>query len=291
MNDSLLSRVLIPLDGTPHAEEILSQLRRILPRHDTQLILLHAIPLVPLAGGQDPDQYLRKITFQLTNEGFPSKQILRKGAPADMILETAKEAGATMIAICTRGLSGPARWVLGSVAEKVLHSSPLPVLVARSFPPGMSRGRLEAKPVRKFLVPLDGSRQSLGVLDPLLRLARPVDAHVTLLHVTEPSPYDGRWDERDETMAEAERLLRESCIPATVEHRKGEPGEQILRAVEEHGIDLIGMTTHGRSGAPRWILGSVTATLMQTASVPLMVVRNRPVSAAQTPAILKTSAS
>src|SRR6185295_8206073 len=176
-------------------------------------------------------------------------------------------------ALSTHGRTGAARWVMGSVAEKVLQASSLPVLVARSFAPTACRGRLESLPIRNFLVPLDGSRLSLGALDSVLKVARPVDAHVTLLHVAEPSPYDGRWDPPDETLNEAEQILREACIPTLVEHRKGDPAEQILKFAEEKGMDLIAMTTHGRSGPSRWVFGSVTAKVLRSSDLPLLVVR------------------
>lgn len=270
----MLERILVPLDGSAGAEAILSQLRRILRRHESELALFHALPLYPVGEDDaDPEKYLRRVSFQLTTEGFPSQYLLRPGLPADAILDAAKDERATMIALSTHGRTGVARWVLGSVAEKVLQASPLPVLVARSFPSSTFRGRLESKSVRNFLVPLDGSRLSLDALQPLRELARPVDAHVTLLHVSEPSPYPNRWDSPDETLKEAEHVLREACIPATVEMRKGDPGEEILKCVEEKEIDLIAMTTHGRSGPSRWIFGSVTAKVLRSASVPLLVVR------------------
>ncbi len=196
----MLDRILVPLDGSKSAEAILSQLRRILRRHESELTLFYAQPLYAVMDDADPEKYLRKIAFELTTEGFPSQYLLRPGLPADSILETAKAEKSTLIALSTHGRTGVARWVLGNVAEKVLQASTLPVLVARSFPSSTFRDKLEAQPVRNFLVPLDGSRLSLGSLQSLLALARPVDAHVTLLHVAEPTPFEGRWESPDETL-------------------------------------------------------------------------------------------
>jgi nucleotide-binding universal stress UspA family protein len=271
---TMLNRILVPLDGSPTAEEIFSQLRRILRPHESELILFQALPLYPLKGDTDSEKYLRRIAFQLTNDGYPSRYLLRPGLAAESIFEIAAAERASLIALSTHGRTGLARWVLGSVAEKVLQASSLPVLVARSFPSTLSRGRREAMPVRNFLVPLDGSRISLDALDPVLKLARPVDAHVTLLHVSEPSPYDGRWNSPDETLKDAETVLRNACIPAAVESRAGDPSEEILKIIDEKAIDLIAMTTHGRSGPSRWVFGSVTAKVLRSASVPLLVVRH-----------------
>ena len=287
MVTAMMRRILVPLDGSQTAEAILVHLRRLPIRHESEIVLFQALPLSPFEDDQEAEKYLRRVSFQLTNDGYPSRYLLRTGLPADAILEAALHERASMIALSTHGRTGMARWVLGSVAEKVLQASPLPVLVARSFPQSKSRGRWESLPIRSFLVPLDGSRLSLSALDPLFHLARGVDASVTLLHVTEPSPYDGRWEPTDETLKEADRMLRSACIPALVEHRKGDPGEQILKAVEEGAIDLVAMTTHGRSGPSRLVFGSVTAKVLRSASVPLLVIRQQtrvtapPIEAAQ----------
>jgi len=273
MNQDLLSRTLVPLDGSGNAEAILSHLHRILPRHESRLILFHATPVVPWVEEKQSEKYLRRIAFQLTNDGYPSTYLLRTGPAAESILEAAGAERASLIALASHGRTGTLRWVFGSVAERVLQASPLPVLVVRSISSTLSRGKLESRPIRNFLVPLDGSRTSLGVLESVLLLARPVDAHVTLLHVTEPSPYEGRWDSPDETLKEADQLLRDACIPATLQHRRGDPREEILKAAEEGGADLIAMTTHGRSGPSRWIFGSVTAQVLRAASIPMLVVR------------------
>jgi nucleotide-binding universal stress UspA family protein len=274
MARELLNRILVPLDGSAHAEAILSQLRRILPPHETHLTLLQAIPFAPWTNEEEAQKYLRRVAFQLTNEGYPSTPKLRAGSPAETILETAMSEHASLIALTTHGRTGAERWLFGSVTERILHASPLPVLVARSFPSTVCRGKLESRPVRNFLVPLDGSLQSLGALEPVLNLARPVDAHVTLLHVAEPSPYDGHWDPPDQTLQEADHRLREACIPARIEHRKGEPSDVILRTADEEAIDLIAMTTHGRSAPSRWLYGSVATKVLRGASIPLLVVRH-----------------
>jgi nucleotide-binding universal stress UspA family protein len=273
MVTSMMRRILVPLDGSETAEAILTHLDRLPIRHESEIVLFQALPLSPFENDKEAEKYLRRVSSQLTNDGYRSRYLLRPGPPAEAILDAAAHEGASMIALSTHGRTGVARWVLGSVAEKVLQASPLPVLVARSFPPPGSRGKHESLPIRSFLVPLDGSRLSLSALDPLAHLARGVDANVTLLHVTEPSPYDGRWELTDETLKEADQILRSACIPALVEHRKGDPGDQILKAIDDGAIDLVAMTTHGRSGPSRWVFGSVTAKVLRSASVPLLVIR------------------
>jgi nucleotide-binding universal stress UspA family protein len=238
------------------------------------VILLQATPFAPWASEEDSEKYLRRMAFQLTNDGYPTTPMIRSGAPAETILQTAERERASMIALTTHGRTGASRWMLGSVAERILQASLLPVLVARSLPTRVCRGKLESRPIRNFLVPLDGSRQSLGSLGPVLRLARPVDAQVTLLHVNEPSPYEGRWEPPDDTLKEANQRFREACIPSRVEQRTGDPADVILETADKEEMDLIAMTTHGRSGPSRWLFGSVAARVLRGASIPLLVVRH-----------------
>src|SRR5262245_3941322 len=141
MTNPLLNRILVPLDGSSHAEAILSQLRRILAPHHSELILLHATPYAPWANEEESEKYLRRVSFQLTNDSFPSKFVQRIGTPADTILDTASKERASLIALTTHGRSGVSRWVMGSVAERVLQASKLTVLGSRSFSPSVLRGQ------------------------------------------------------------------------------------------------------------------------------------------------------
>jgi nucleotide-binding universal stress UspA family protein len=284
-------RILIPLDGSETAEAVLPQVRRILKRHEGEVVLVQAVPPYPpdfhlIAPGPRPlaEKYLRRVTFQLVNDGVRATGLVRSGAPADVILDVAEEKGISLIAMSTHGRTGLARWVFGSVTEKVLRASAVPLLLIRSFPApdgrALSRGRLEALPFRTILVPLDGSEESRSVLTAVKALAGPIDAHVTLLTVTEEGEAASRWYSPGLTAESAERDLREACIPVRWEHRRGDPAVEILKTCDEEPVDLIAMSTHGRSGPGRWVLGSVTEKVLRAARLPMLVVRRAKVPAA-----------
>jgi nucleotide-binding universal stress UspA family protein len=285
-------RILIPLDGSETAEAILPQVQRFLKRHAAEVVLLQGVPsLVPdfhfAVPGQheEVNAYIRKRTFELINEGIQAKGIVRGGSAADLILESAHAEHATMIAMSTHGRTGLGRFVFGSVAEKVLRASPVPVLLVRSFPhAGPSRGRIEELPFRSFLVPLDGSEGSKSAIPLVLRWARPLDAHVTLLHVVEQDPLAPHWPAPGAAVRESQKALTEACIPNMLEERQGDPASEILRWSEEHETDLIVMSSHGRSGPSRWVLGSVTEKILRAAAVP-MIVAHRTSPAKAEPAV------
>ena len=213
------------------------------------------------------------MTFQFVHDGVAALNQLRRGSPAEEILDAVRKENVSMVALSTHGRTGMARWALGSVAEKVLQACPVPVLAVRAAERAVSRGRLERLPFREILVALAGSEASLQVLPRLLEFARPMDATLRLLHVCEPSPYAGRWAEPDEPLERAARTAREACIPATLEIRRGDPAEEILKSSEERPTDLIAMATHGRSGPSLWAFGSVTSKVLRGATAPMMVVR------------------
>jgi len=273
MIDSLLSRVLVPLDGSPNAELILQQLRRFLPRHESMLTLLQVLPFNPEQSVEEVEEYLRRMAFELTEEGFPAKIALRHGSAAGGILEVAATEQSTLIALATHGRSGFDRWIMGSVSELVLRASPVPILLARTYAPTYFRGRPASVPVRNILLPLDGSPESLEALEPVFALARGTDAHVRILRVMEAVEPAAHWESPDEFMKRADQILREACIPTTIEHRRGKAAEEILKCSREHHHDLIAMTTHGRSGPPLWMLGSVAVEVLRGSAVPLLVVR------------------
>jgi nucleotide-binding universal stress UspA family protein len=252
---------------------ILPHLRRLLPAREAEITLLEALPSPYPKSKIDADRYLRRISFRLNQEGFASTSAVHEGPPAETILREAKARSSTMIALATHGRSGLERLLLGSVAEKVLQSSPVPVFLAKSFVPFPPAGTGEPRSVRNILFPLDGSAEALSALDPILSLARREDARVQLLEVGDPTPFPAHWDRPDGSAKKADEILREACIPTTFEYRRGQAAEEILRFASLHDVDLIVMATHGRSGPPLWLKGSVTAHVLQHATVPMLVVR------------------
>lgn len=130
----------------------------------------------------------------------------------------------------------------------------------------------------RVLVPLDGSPLAESVLGYLGDLGAP---DVTLLRVVEPSLVvsvdEGDLRERERSLAPVAARLRAGLhgpvgrVETLV--RAGDPAEEIALAAEEMGADLIALTTHGRTGFDRFVLGSVAETLVRTSKTPLLALR------------------
>jgi nucleotide-binding universal stress UspA family protein len=142
-------------------------------------------------------------------------------------------------------------------------------------------------PPQRVLVPLDGSPTAEAILPTLVKLGTPWCLDAVLLRVVPLAPpYVSEGTRR--TIAEDPERLREAAAAYLEEVaeracgdavrvqrvvRMGEPAEEILAAARELAVDLIAMSTHGRSGLGRLLFGSVTEAVLRRAGVPILVRR------------------
>lgn len=140
-----LRKILVALDGSPLAEGVLPQVKELTRSLDSETVLLR-VAIIPHLSGTDPIElerrameeagsYLEAKRRDLGAEGFKVETAVRSGEAAEQILEQAEAFGVDLIAMVTHGRSGLKRWLLGSVAEKVLHGSDVPVLLYRAWKP------------------------------------------------------------------------------------------------------------------------------------------------------------
>jgi nucleotide-binding universal stress UspA family protein len=134
-------RILVPLDGSECAEIVLPKVEKLATDLKASIALLrvayaHTFP------GADPteaevkvvreaEEYLRKIEERLKAKGFNVDSHVRYGNDADEILDHAAQKDIDFIAMTTHGRSGVKRFLLGSVAEKILRHSPKPIFLVR----------------------------------------------------------------------------------------------------------------------------------------------------------------
>jgi nucleotide-binding universal stress UspA family protein len=140
-------KILVPLDGSKVAEGVLPHAKDLAYSQGAELILLTvgANPAMDFAFS-DPGlarsaineqeersrKYISEVEDQLKSAGFRTSTVLRVGSVAEVILGVAEELGVDCIAMSTHGRTGPARWLLGSIADRVVHNSKVPVLLIRA---------------------------------------------------------------------------------------------------------------------------------------------------------------
>lgn len=303
----MYGKVLVPLDGSPLAEQVLPYVRLVAKAFKSKVELLQVLGpvapgLVDPAKGRYLDEilasmraqagaYLDRVGASLRKVGLSVSTEVHEGNPAEYILsEVAKEKD-TLIAMTTHGRSGIARWVLGSVADKVLNVAPNPLLVVRAKqkPTPANQVRLDVA-----ILPLDGSRVAEQAIPHATALAGAMSVKLKLVRVT-PFAQDlymytdypiGAYGEAyEEAMnsldTEAVKYLRNVSKRlqrqgvSSVEHTllRGNPADAIVDIAQKTEDNLVVMTTHGRSGVGRFLLGSVADRVVRYCGDPVLIIR------------------
>ncbi|RDI71053.1 universal stress protein [Halopelagius longus] len=202
-------------------------------------------------------------------EGVDADWAVETGEPSKQILETVDRTDSDVVAMGTHGRRGVERYVVGSVAEKVVRHSPVPVLTVRIDAPG-------ELPYREVVVPTDGSEAN----DPAevwgVGVAAAFDAEVHALSVVGSSGISGGGaGEEDSAEAAVEEVLEraeraDAAAVSAVE--RGDPAEEIIAYSDAAGGDLVVMGTHGRTGLKHAVIGSVAENVVRRSPVPVLTV-------------------
>ena len=231
---------------------------------------------------------LREVAESLREQGAAAEGRIVFGTPAEQIAKFSEDEGCDLIAMSTHGRNLIARGVLGSVTDKVIHSVSVPVL---AITPERAR-KYHHEPAAQMtglLAPLDGSELAEAVLPYVESLALAMRLRVTLVKVLRLDasssaylegmayPADARIqaeveEEATEYLGEVASTLKDKGVQVDTSVVLGTPASAIADMAHEHDYDIIAMATHGRSGISRWVLGSVTETLVRTSGNPVLVI-------------------
>jgi len=143
------TRILVPLDGSEAAESALAHAAQMADIFDAEIILLRAAFLdamppempdlelddVRRALLDECDAYLRNVAHALQGGGRRVRTEIRWNKAAEAIIDYAVAQEVSVVVMATHGQSGPERWPMGSIAEKVLRSMQTPVLLIRAASP------------------------------------------------------------------------------------------------------------------------------------------------------------
>ena len=183
MSIESIHSIVVPLDGSSLAEHALPFAEALAQRANAKLklVLIHApnpqlepgpeYVKVELAMQKADREYLRSITGRLrVHLGRSVTSAVIRGAPVAQTLSVySREIGADLIVMTTHGRGGLRRAWLGSVADQLIRTSDVPLLVIR---PGESGTAEPVAELREIVVPLDGSELAEAVLEPAAALAR-----------------------------------------------------------------------------------------------------------------------
>ena len=294
----MYTRILVPLDGSETAEKALPYARAFAGNLKVPVELLGVIDISHYASGDRVryldalidaailrnQEYLKRVAT--TFAGARVESTVEGGAPAEAIVTKAAGNKGTLIVMATHGRSGLKRWLLGSIAEKVLRGASNPALLVRAS--GETETEGEVTPTR-IIVPLDGSELAEAALTTVVELARALKLKVVLLRAYSVKAImysdEDNLHDSNEIAAElkneatryldhwAGRLKSEGCADVLPIVSEGDAAETIIEVAEGAPNSLIAMCTHGRSGVKRWVLGSVTEKVIRHAGNPVLVLR------------------
>lgn len=276
-----MAKIVVPLDGSELGDKVIDELEQLLRQEPCEALLVHVIPRGTgreLPGEERLEraaaqQHLDMMRDRLLALGAQVDTLVSEGEPAEELLSIIKEQRPSLVAMSSHGRTGVARWVLGSVAERVARDCPAPVLLVT--PQGMTRSQLTA--YRRILVPLDGTEASARALPYVEELARRHGAEVLLARVEWEAlsrPYLAATLTPEKVAATLlpwrERLAANGVAARTVA-AQGSAAAGIVELAEQEDVDLIVMTTHGRTGIHHLLDGSVAEKVLRHAKQPLLV--------------------
>ena len=298
----MYSKILVPLDGSKTAEKVLPYARHLAGKFKIPVELLAVLDVANMATHISADKarhldtmvedgmrasttYLRGIATT-----FPEGNVtctVEKDRAEEAIIGKAGADGGTLIAMATHGRSGMDRFLLGSVAEKVLRGSANPLVLVRAKDEAKTSGEA---PFKSIIVPLDGSELAESVIPLAATMANKLDLEVVLFRAYH-MPYnayggdDGymvNYDElidsvRDEAKEYLDKQVAEvkklGVARVSALSKEGIAGDEDHRSRAQDPGGLIAMCSHGRSGVERWVLGSVTENVVRHSDAPVLVVR------------------
>jgi nucleotide-binding universal stress UspA family protein len=210
-----------------------------------------------------------------------------KGRAAEVIIAKAVAEKKTLIIMATHGRSGFNRWLLGSVAEKVLRGSANPMLMVRAKAEAKAEG---AAPLKSILVPLDGSNLAESVLPAALEIAQKLNLEIVLFRAFNvPYTVFGavrdhlpivdellggiKAEAREYLERKAQELKKQGVNKVSYVLGQGASADQIISMGRKTPDNLIAMCTHGWSGVKGWALGSITETVVRHSGDPVLIIR------------------
>lgn len=295
----MFDKILLPLDGSKMAEMALPYGQELAEKLGSELLLFHVC-------GPEHHQLQHMHEVYLNSLAETLKHPAGKGLPAEIKVSTKIETGGAQENICTLvekshiglivmtaiGASGlKIGKMIGSVADHICRTVPVAVLLVRPGHPPLVEGKTPL--IKRIVLTLDGSDLSKLALPVAEELALKMKVPVTLFqmaHIVMPGsddPSSGAMfnirqltdfavEQVESDLNNLEKELKEKGLNVNHAAVAGtSAADEIIDAVKKTGADLIVMSTHGRSGFTRWLLGNVAERVLRHADVPVLLVNAR----------------
>src|SRR5258706_5185398 len=190
--------MLVRLDGTPEAESIFYQAKKLLCGKRGEVILSHVLDSASTpANPEAAEKYLRGVEKRLTAGGARVRRVLQSGPVESALLETIRSERISLVALSSHDRQTPADTPVAGIVDTIVRASDVPVFISRAFEIGpdgtLVPSKCEPSNIRRLLVPLDGSSACDAVIPYAKELALMVGSRVVILHV-DPERHAGGED-------------------------------------------------------------------------------------------------
>lgn len=297
-----IRRILLPTDFSDCSNQALIHAVKLAQEHGAELHLLHAIVLYesdpenPTYVFPEASEFQRvleesageRMGALVRDSDLPDlvvRQVYRRDvSAASAIVEYAQEEDIDLIVMGTHGRRGVRKLLLGSVATEVARMAPCAVMTVRG-----EGGKAPPQPVRRVLAPVDFSEPAEEALAVACTMASTYGAELQLVHVLHevlhPTFYDMGVtrisDLGEDILRNTESALRDlhtnvgGChgTTATCFALEGHPASEIVQFSQDHGSDLIVMSTHGLTGVKHFLMGSTAEKVLAGAECPVLIVK------------------
>jgi nucleotide-binding universal stress UspA family protein len=286
----MFANILVPVDDSEGADNAIGHAADIANRFDATVHILFVADTnrdsvttvgtdVVDALEREGEDIVEPAAADVRERGVDCNSEIVQGTPAMTIADYAESEEMDLVVMPTQGRTGLSRYLLGSITEKVVRHSEVPVLTIRTHE--------EARtpfPYESVLIPTDGSEAARGAIDRAVGLAAAFDATLHVLSVVDDTSlgFDVRSaaasDELETAAEEAVSDVAARAEDAEVERVEqhilhGRVSQTILEYIEDNEIDVVSMGTTGRGATERVLLGSVTERIVRSSPVPVLTVR------------------
>ncbi len=296
-----IEKILFPTDFSDSADHAFSHACMLADRFNAELVMLHVVAL----HDEDPyhpghkfpdirayydqlastaDSNMKKVKQQRASHINVRHEVRRGVSPGDVVLDFIQENGIDLVAMGTHGRNAVTRFLLGSIAEKIIHHAPCPVLTSRADPGGEDI----RKGYKRILVPTDFSPASERALDFALQLFPAGAGELHVVHVVddgihpayyaggETSLFDLLPDLHKRSLAAIDKFLMAKVPENITVSRKvleGGVAARISSYGRDNRINLVVMGARGAGRLEEFILGSNADRVVRKAHSPVLTVK------------------
>lgn len=298
MDKLAIRKLLVPLDGSPMAESVLTAAAQLARKISASVTLIHVVEKNPpdkihgqmhLTNAQQADEYLRATASSDIFRGIDVRFHVHEAGVRDVsqsIHDHTEELGQDLVIMCTHGSSGFRGMIFGSIAQQVISFGNVPVLL---MTPAAENFKFKFE---NFLVPLDGNPDHERSLAYASALARVCEAKIHLLiaiphfvsmsgeltptnrflPATTAKMMDMLVPDAEEYLLRLKTKIESEGIEVATSTSRSKPGTAIPKTAKSIKADLIVLATHGKKGTEAFWSGSVAPKISKSSKIPLLLV-------------------